>query len=440
MFNPSPATTIVIPFKAGPEAELGPVVNDAYFGKVPADRLVVKRRGVLFFSGDGKYRSKIGISPAAGQALRRQLRRRERGPDARPADRARRAPTDYVNSMWEIQEKPFAGDVVNSYNDGPASPGRQAARSVLRARDLSPAAALGPGETLTHVHTTMHFAGAEEGPRRDRPQGARRRPRRDREGLQIDQGDTIPIHLSPRQLCSRTVAHRLGRSPRPSDIPSMICIFIVDTVLQTMNRPRPKWGNSLAVRIPKSFADDLGIEDDSSQHVDRGWRTRHQAMGKCLGPVRSGRVTDENSTPLETVGEMSDRSEGPVSPMEAGLFRDPSAATLFGSRRYPVRRPGQIGLTCRRSSSSPRSLQCARRPGRPLPYHDEASRDIRWQVLDPRPAVPVEARHPADQADEPRFARPSRRAICSLPPRRRRSLGKLRFGCSPTWPSVTGHP
>ncbi len=31
--------------------------------------------------------------------------------------------TDYVNSMWEIQEKPFAGDVVNSYNDGPASPG-----------------------------------------------------------------------------------------------------------------------------------------------------------------------------------------------------------------------------------------------------------------------------------------------------------------------------
>ncbi len=37
MFNPSPATTIVIPFKEGADAELGPVVNDAYFGKVPAD-------------------------------------------------------------------------------------------------------------------------------------------------------------------------------------------------------------------------------------------------------------------------------------------------------------------------------------------------------------------------------------------------------------------
>ena len=35
-FNPSPTTTIVIPFKGGEVASLGPIVNDAYFGKVPA--------------------------------------------------------------------------------------------------------------------------------------------------------------------------------------------------------------------------------------------------------------------------------------------------------------------------------------------------------------------------------------------------------------------
>ena len=29
---------------------------------------------------------------------------------------------DYVNSMWEVQRDPFAGDVVNSYNDGPPAP------------------------------------------------------------------------------------------------------------------------------------------------------------------------------------------------------------------------------------------------------------------------------------------------------------------------------
>ena len=162
MFNPSPATTIVVPFKPGPETDLGPAVNDAYFGKVPADRLVVREKdGVLFFSGDGKYRSKIGISPARVK------------PFAGSYDAANKVltivhltvpegATDYVNSMWEIQEKPFAGDVVNSYNDGPASPGAKPLGPFYELETSSPAAALSPGGTLTHVHTTMHFQGPEK--------------------------------------------------------------------------------------------------------------------------------------------------------------------------------------------------------------------------------------------------------------------------------------
>jgi hypothetical protein len=162
MFNPSPATTIVIPFKTGPESELGPAVNDAYFGKVPADRLVVKAdEGVLFFSGDGKYRSKIGISPLRVK------------PFAGSYDAANKVLTlvhltlpegaaDYVNSMCEIQEKPYAGDVVNSYNDGPASPGAKPLGPFYELETSSPAAALAPGGTSTHVHTTMHFTGPEK--------------------------------------------------------------------------------------------------------------------------------------------------------------------------------------------------------------------------------------------------------------------------------------
>ena len=42
-----PATTVVVPYREGPETELGPVVNDAYFGKVPADRLVAQGRPPL---------------------------------------------------------------------------------------------------------------------------------------------------------------------------------------------------------------------------------------------------------------------------------------------------------------------------------------------------------------------------------------------------------
>jgi hypothetical protein len=159
MFNPSPATTIVVPFKSGPEAEFGPAVNDAYFGKVPADRLVVKDKdGVLFFSGDGKFRSKIGISPARVK------------PFAGSYDAANgvltvinltvpEGATDYVNSMWEIQEKPFAGDVVNSYNDGPSAPGAKPLGPFYELESSSPAAALAPGATMSHVHTTMHFQG-----------------------------------------------------------------------------------------------------------------------------------------------------------------------------------------------------------------------------------------------------------------------------------------
>jgi hypothetical protein len=159
MFNPSPATTIVIPFKTGPEEKLGTQVNDAYFGKVPADRLVVKD-GVLFFSGDGQYRSKIGLSPlrampilgsydAVNQVLTIVQYNKPRGA------------MDYVNSMWELQDEPYKGDVVNSYNDGPPEPGAEPMGPFYELETSSPAAALKPGETISHVHRTFHLQGPE---------------------------------------------------------------------------------------------------------------------------------------------------------------------------------------------------------------------------------------------------------------------------------------
>ncbi len=136
MFNPSPATTIVIPFKPGPETDLGPAVNDAYFGKVPADRLVVRETdGVLFFSGDGKYRSKIGISPSPGQAFRRELRRRERGPDHRPPDRARGRHRLRQLDVGDPGEALRRGRRQQLQRRSGLA-GREAARPVLRARDV----------------------------------------------------------------------------------------------------------------------------------------------------------------------------------------------------------------------------------------------------------------------------------------------------------------
>jgi uncharacterized protein DUF6786 len=158
-FTPSPQTTIVIPFRPGPEATRGPVVNDAYFGKVPADRLVVKD-SVILFRGDGQYRSKIGLSPSRALDVAGSY-------DAsahvltlvqytRPANGA-----EYVNSMWEIQREPYRGDAINSYNDGPTGPGQPPLGPFYELETSSPALRLAPGESYTHVHRTFHLVGPE---------------------------------------------------------------------------------------------------------------------------------------------------------------------------------------------------------------------------------------------------------------------------------------
>jgi hypothetical protein len=160
MFNPSPATTIVIPFKQGPEAERGAVVNDEYFGKVPQERLVIKD-GVIFFKGDGQYRSKIGLSflrakPVMGSydALNKVLTIVQY---TLPENAVH-----YVNSMWELQDHPYKGDVVNSYNDGPPEPGAKPLGPFYELESSSPAAQLDPGESLEHTHRTFHFVGEEK--------------------------------------------------------------------------------------------------------------------------------------------------------------------------------------------------------------------------------------------------------------------------------------
>ena len=129
MFNPSSQTTIALPFVPGSESTLGPVVNDAYFGKLPADRLVVKP-SVVLFRGDGQYRSKIGLSPARGLATAGSYDALEHTLTlvqyTRSADSVR-----YVNSMWEIQREPYKGDVINSYNDGPPAAGQAPLTATL---------------------------------------------------------------------------------------------------------------------------------------------------------------------------------------------------------------------------------------------------------------------------------------------------------------------
>ena len=159
MFNPSPTTTVVVPFQSGTEDELGHVVNDAYFGKVPANRLVVKD-DVIFFSGDGKFRSKIGLSPQRAKPILGSYDNANKVLTIVQYNKPEFA-VDYVNSMWELQDEPYKGDVVNSYNDGPSEPGAKPLGPFYELETSSPAAALEPNQTISHIHRTYHLQGTE---------------------------------------------------------------------------------------------------------------------------------------------------------------------------------------------------------------------------------------------------------------------------------------
>ena len=156
MLNPSPGTTVFIPFNkdAG-----GKIVNDDYFGKVPANRLLVED-SVIYFKIDGEFRSKIGIPPGRAGELCGSY-----DPGNQTLTLLWCSVTDqgkvYVNSRWGEQDDPYSGDVINSYNDGPLADG-SIMGPFYEIETSSPAAELEPGASLTHVQRIVHFQGEEK--------------------------------------------------------------------------------------------------------------------------------------------------------------------------------------------------------------------------------------------------------------------------------------
>ena len=153
MFTPTPQTMVVIPFYPHPNART--YITDNYFGKIPAERLQVKD-SVLFFTCDGKLRSKIGLSPVIAK------------PIAGSFDFTNNVLTIvipeihkeglYVNSKWEIQKEPYKGDVINSYNDGPLENGSQLG-PFYEIESSSVAKELKKGEKQEYRQVTCHFQG-----------------------------------------------------------------------------------------------------------------------------------------------------------------------------------------------------------------------------------------------------------------------------------------
>ncbi len=160
MFNASPKTTVVVPYREGAEADLGQAIEAGYFGSIPPERLVV-RDGFAFFRADAQFRSKLGVSPRRAKPFMGSYDDANRTLTVvqftLPPDRR-----DYVNSLWKHQENPFSGDAANSYNDGPNDTGKSLG-NFYEIESSSPAANLAPGQTLEHTHRTIHLTGDPAG-------------------------------------------------------------------------------------------------------------------------------------------------------------------------------------------------------------------------------------------------------------------------------------
>jgi hypothetical protein len=159
MFNPSDASTVVIPYLQGEETVLGPIATTDYFGEIPADRIAMQD-GILYFKGDGKHRGKLGISPERATGLAGSYDAEKKVLTVVQYDQAE-AESLYMNQVWGIQEEPYKGDVINSYNDGPLDDGDQMG-PFYELETVSPAAFLEPEQSITHTHRTFHFVGEEQ--------------------------------------------------------------------------------------------------------------------------------------------------------------------------------------------------------------------------------------------------------------------------------------
>ena len=157
MLTPSPEVTVFLPYRK--EGSAAAIVNDDYFGKVPADRLMVKY-GIIWFKADGKYRSKIGVPSEKAFNICGSYDAKNKALTILwcklPEEKSK-----YVNSKWGTQSDPYSGDVINSYNDGPIEDGTQMG-PFYELESSSPAAFLKPGEKLTHLQRIYHFEGSEE--------------------------------------------------------------------------------------------------------------------------------------------------------------------------------------------------------------------------------------------------------------------------------------
>jgi hypothetical protein len=154
MMNAGPETIVIVPYKPGDEATMGHVVKSDYFGAVSPERVKVTPEAVLF-RADAGCRSKIGVPQPRAKKVLGSIDFKNKVLTLvnynMPADPTKAI---YLNNAWVLpQEKPYVGDVVNSYTDGPEG----FHQNFYEIESLSPAKELLADERITHISRTLHI-------------------------------------------------------------------------------------------------------------------------------------------------------------------------------------------------------------------------------------------------------------------------------------------
>ena len=164
MSKPGAKVTLFVPFNSSSEESLtdADIVTANYFSELNETRLKIDRDSkMVYFLGDGQLRSKLGINFERVTNIMGSWDEERQVlsivnfnlPDSTPAN-------GYNNNLWEIQDAPYAGDVINCYNDGINDSGSGMAEGgFYEMETISPALALSPGEGYTHIQRTLRMEG-----------------------------------------------------------------------------------------------------------------------------------------------------------------------------------------------------------------------------------------------------------------------------------------
>ena len=162
MFRPTPRTVMLVPFSPARTPEDKEPINSGYFGALDGKRLqILTGSGVALFVGDGRYRSKLGVAFERARSCLASWTPEEGRLTLVLFNLPERVTHGYCSNLWQLQDDPWNGDVVNVYNDGPNESG-SCLGPFYELETLSPALDLKVGQSYEHRHRTVHFLGGRE--------------------------------------------------------------------------------------------------------------------------------------------------------------------------------------------------------------------------------------------------------------------------------------